>query len=151
MPSYEVALILRSALERVQLSAALKRTCQVVFDNGGTIRSLENLGLRQLPYAMKSHGHRSKHGNYFIINFDSSPSAVKSVGKTLNIDEDIIRQTIILKEKDFKRPCLDGSCVFGELPNPDHEKFVHKESLQRKLFPKKKVTSILSKQLLGSK
>ncbi|KAL3881391.1 hypothetical protein ACJMK2_027837 [Sinanodonta woodiana] len=151
MPSYEIALILRSALERAQLSAALKRTCQVLFDNGGTIRSLENLGLRQLPYAMMRRGHRNKHGNYFIVNFDSSPSVVKSVGATLQIDEDIIKQTIILKEKDFKRPCLEGSCVFGELPNPDHEKYVHKESLQRKLFPRKKVTSIVSKQLLGSK
>lgn len=39
-----------------QVKTTLKRVAQNIFDKGGIVRKLENLGHRDTPYRMSSHG-----------------------------------------------------------------------------------------------
>lgn len=39
-----------------ELQNILKRTATTIFDKGGIIRKLENLGLKDLPYKISAHG-----------------------------------------------------------------------------------------------
>lgn len=42
----------------------LKRTANAIFDKGGIIRKLENLGSRDMPYKTSVHGMVYKHAKY---------------------------------------------------------------------------------------
>lgn len=41
-------------------------------------------------------------------------------------DNTVIRASLDRKNEEFRRPCLDGPCVFGEIPDPLHEKRVYR-------------------------
>ncbi|KAL4233454.1 28S ribosomal protein S6 [Mactra antiquata] len=132
MPSYEVALIIRSALERTQMKNVLKGACQSIFHNGGVVKKMENLGYRELPHPMKSHTQKFTHGNYFCIQFNSSTDAMAKISKSYNDYDDVLRHGIVKNEVEPRRPCLDGPCQFGELKNPDHDRAAYtRRVLQR--------------------
>ena len=50
----------------MELAKAVKRTAEAIFEHGGVIRSMENVGSRQLPYKMFKHGSRHEHGKLVI-------------------------------------------------------------------------------------
>ncbi|CAH1799815.1 unnamed protein product [Owenia fusiformis] len=114
MPQYELCLIYK-ALQRPLLHTAIKRTAETILERGGIIRSFENLGKRALPYKMSAHKERHTEGNYFIVNFDSSGKQLEHMKEYLERDIDVIRPSFLRKEKEFRRPCLDGPCFWGEL------------------------------------
>lgn len=120
MPTYELSLILK-ALQRPELSAAVKRCCTNILDQGGMIRGMENLGLKLLPYKMSCHGTRHYEGNYVLIRFDGSTNLPKLIEEPMKRDSDVIRQAVFA-EREWVPPCLVGPCHFGEIQNPDHEK-----------------------------
>ncbi|XP_005108269.3 28S ribosomal protein S6, mitochondrial [Aplysia californica] len=122
MPTYELAVIFR-ALQRPELSQAVKRCCTNILDKGGIIRGMENLGEKPLPYRMRAHGSRFYEGNYILIQFDGATSLPTQLHEELRRDTDVIRRNVYTDDE-FVRPCLEGPCEFGELQNPDHEKRV---------------------------
>ncbi|XP_071113026.1 small ribosomal subunit protein bS6m-like [Haliotis cracherodii] len=138
MPSYEMSLIIKAALKRPELSHVIRRTCESLIGKGGIIRSMENLGLRPLPYKMACQGKKQTEGNYVLINFDSSPESVTNIQDDLKRDVDIIRPSILRRDEDFVRPCLRGPCLFNELPNPDHERRVWKRRVLKKVHMTRK-------------
>lgn len=40
-----------------------------------------------------------------------------------------MRNGIARKVEEFRRPCLDGPCQFGEIPDPMHEKRIYKKKV----------------------
>ncbi|XP_041354202.1 28S ribosomal protein S6, mitochondrial-like [Gigantopelta aegis] len=132
MPSYELALIIK-ALQRPELAQTIRRTCENIMTRGGIIQKMENLGLKTLPYRMVSHGTRNAEGNYILIKFDGRTNSIMSIEDELKRDVDIIKPNIFREEEEFVRPCSKGPCVFGELPNPDHERRVWKRKALKKL------------------
>jgi small subunit ribosomal protein S6 len=50
----------------------LKRTAEAIFERGGFIRKIENLGSRSLPFKVSEHGLVHKAGNSFVLKFDVS-------------------------------------------------------------------------------
>ncbi|ESO89110.1 hypothetical protein LOTGIDRAFT_229034 [Lottia gigantea] len=143
MPTYELALIVRAALERPQLANCLKRTCTYILDRGGVVRQMENLGNKNLPYIISSHGHRHTEGNYFTVDFDLSPNQMSTLRKVLLQDSDVVRPGIVHKEEKFVRPCVknpENECDFGELKNPDFEKRAWKKQILRRVQYKMKAS-----------
>ncbi|XP_053397648.1 probable 28S ribosomal protein S6, mitochondrial [Mercenaria mercenaria] len=141
MPSYEAALIIRSALDRPQLKTVVKAACQQIMNEGGLIKQLENLGHRELPHITRAHKLKHTHGNYFCIQFNSSSDAMCGIAQKYKHTKEIVRYGILKKEEEPRRPCLDGPCLFGELPNPDHDRAVYSRKVLRR-FKNNKMSNV---------
>lgn len=50
----------------------MKRTAEGIFERGGFIRKIENLGSRALPYKISKHGQVHKQGHAMLMHFDVS-------------------------------------------------------------------------------
>lgn len=50
----------------------LKRTAESIFQKGGFLRKIENLGSRNLPFKVSEHGLVHKIGSAFVLKFDVS-------------------------------------------------------------------------------
>lgn len=130
MPTYELAVIFKS-LQRPELAQAIKRSCTYVLEKGGLIRGMENLGLKPLPYRIKTQGQGNKEGNYILIRFDGKTDIPLELENSFKHDMDVIRKSVFLEEK-WVPPCLTGPCEFGELKNPDHEKGIWWSRVRRR-------------------
>ena len=79
MPTYELSLVVKQALKRPDMVAAVKRTGENVLNNGGYIRNLEFLGHRNLPQRQKANDEYHTKGSYFVMKID-----VPQSGESLN-------------------------------------------------------------------
>ncbi|XP_002730679.1 small ribosomal subunit protein bS6m-like [Saccoglossus kowalevskii] len=93
MPRYEMALIFR-ALNRSETISAMKRVGESVIERGGQIRTIENLGEKDLPFKMVAHSQGYRRGRYIVMEFDGKPSIVSSMVEYLRRDVDVIRPAI---------------------------------------------------------
>ena len=79
MPTYELSLVVKQALKRPDMVAAVKRTGENVLNNGGYIRNLEFLGHRNLPQRQRANDEWHTKGSYFLMKID-----VPKSGEILN-------------------------------------------------------------------
>ena len=79
MPTFELSLVVKQALKRPDMVAAVKRTGESVISNGGYIRNLEFLGHRHLPQRQKANGEYHTKGSYFVMKID-----IPNSGEILN-------------------------------------------------------------------
>lgn len=108
MPPYELALMLR-AMPKAELKTSLKRISHAIFDRGGIIRSIENLGFRALPYKTSGHGLVHREANYFVIKMDTGTKAVTDLHEEYKRDVDVIRQRIFRTQE-----ASDTTCTLEE-------------------------------------
>ncbi|XP_050542432.1 probable 28S ribosomal protein S6, mitochondrial [Daktulosphaira vitifoliae] len=105
MPTYELCLLFK-VLPRTELASCLKRTASKIFETGGFIRRIDNLGTSKTPWKMSSHDSINKEASYFIVEFDAPNSALKSFNNYLSRDIDIIKRTIFrVTENTSQSPC----------------------------------------------
>lgn len=57
---------------QAELVTVMRRAAEGIFERGGFIRKIENLGARDLPYKMSRHGLVHKHGHAVLYQFDVS-------------------------------------------------------------------------------
>ncbi|XP_013781081.1 probable 28S ribosomal protein S6, mitochondrial [Limulus polyphemus] len=120
MPSYELAVILRK-MSRPELVTTLKRTGQAIFEKGGIIRKIENLGTRELPYRMRVHNHSHTEGSYFLFKFDAPTNTLTNLHDSFLRDIDILRPSISKVEPvNFPEECT----LEEELQPPAYRKSV---------------------------
>ncbi|XP_035895714.1 probable 28S ribosomal protein S6, mitochondrial [Anopheles stephensi] len=93
MPTYELSVILRQ-MSRPDMVSILKRTATAIFDKGGIIRKLDNLGTKPLPFKTSAHGVVHRTGSYFVFKFDTPPAAIDDLDEEYGRDVDIIRKRI---------------------------------------------------------
>ncbi|XP_063403841.1 small ribosomal subunit protein bS6m-like isoform X1 [Mytilus trossulus] len=133
MPPYELALILRGTLARPEVAQALKKGCQNLLSNGSVVRKIENLGQRELPYYMRAHNTIHKEGHYFLLNFDSPVESLKPIKQGFKEHRDVVRAGLERTDQVLQKPCLDGPCQFGEIPDPLHEKRIYRQKVTKRL------------------
>ncbi|XP_071449288.1 small ribosomal subunit protein bS6m [Hetaerina americana] len=104
MPGYELALLLRT-MPKVETVNALKRAAGSIFERGGIIRQIENLGHMATPYKMRNHGMVHKQASYFIFRFDGPSSCIKYLTEEYDRDLDVVRQRIFKVEADKTPEC----------------------------------------------
>ncbi|KAH8372414.1 hypothetical protein KR093_011408 [Drosophila rubida] len=133
MPSYELSLVLRQ-LPRPDLISVIKRTSEAIFNKGGIIRKLENLGARPLPHKVSEHGVVHKEGTYFSIFFDSAPTKIMDLKEEFGRDIDIIRRNIYKVEESAEYKCT----LHDEMLPPAYRKDVQEiiDIAKRKHKPK---------------
>ncbi|XP_060535079.1 small ribosomal subunit protein bS6m [Cylas formicarius] len=100
MINYELLLLLR-VLPKPELKTVLRRAADCIFNKGGIIRKLENLGTRDMPYKTSVHGVVYNKASYFLFLFNVPPSTVEDLLDEYSRDVDIIRRRIY-KKKEFE-------------------------------------------------
>ncbi|XP_026747184.1 probable 28S ribosomal protein S6, mitochondrial [Trichoplusia ni] len=104
MPTYELALMLR-AMPKPELKTTLTRISHAIFDRGGIIRNIENLGFRPMPYKTTAHGLVHKEANYFVFKIDTPTKAVADLKEEYRRDVDVVRQRVFLAQEPSKNDC----------------------------------------------
>ncbi|OWR48623.1 small ribosomal subunit protein bS6m [Danaus plexippus] len=104
MPTYELALMLR-AMPKSELKTTLTRVSHAVFNRGGIIRNIENLGFRPIPYKTSAHGLVHREANYFIFKLDTATKAVADLREEYSRDVDIVRQRFYKVQTDEQPAC----------------------------------------------
>ncbi|XP_077977217.1 small ribosomal subunit protein bS6m-like [Glandiceps talaboti] len=113
MPRYEISLIFR-ILDRLETKTAMRRVGEAIIERGGFIRTIEYLGEKNLPYKMISHSQGYRQGRYVVMQFEGSPTIVKSMQSYLKRDVDVIRPSIIkLDPYTNTQPLCDGPKRIG--------------------------------------
>ncbi|XP_022119961.2 probable 28S ribosomal protein S6, mitochondrial [Pieris rapae] len=104
MPSYEMAMIIR-AMPKIELKNALMRISNGIFDRGGIIRKIENLGYRPLPYKTSAHGLVHKEANFFVFKIDTATTVVSDLKEEYSRDVDVVRQRVFKVNEDLDHTC----------------------------------------------
>lgn len=97
MITYELCLLLRT-MPKSQLKSTIKRTAQAIFDKGGIIRRIENMGTRDMPFKTSVHGVVYNKASYYLMEFNVSPQHVEDLGEEYGRDVDIVRKSIFKKQ-----------------------------------------------------
>jgi small subunit ribosomal protein S6 len=84
---YESAVLINAALDDQQIDAILSRIKDLITNNGGQIREIDNWGRKRLAYPVE----KSKIGYYTIFRFDAPSDIVAKLERIYTLDEQILR------------------------------------------------------------
>lgn len=114
--------------------SVIKRTAESIFNKGGIIRKLENLGSRPLPHKVSEHGVVHREGTHFTIMFDTAPTKILDLKEEFSRDIDIIRKNIYKVEEAVEFKCT----LHDEMLPPAYRKDVQEiiDIAKRKQKPK---------------
>jgi small subunit ribosomal protein S6 len=94
--SYEILFVLAAALaqdeERKNAAVELVKT---IISDGGTVSSVDELGLKNLAYPIQ----KKNEGYYVLIEFEAPADLPKELDRRLRISDDVIRHIIINKNE----------------------------------------------------
>jgi small subunit ribosomal protein S6 len=89
--SYELTFIIASEVGDEQVPTIMERVSQLVTSTGGQVVSTNLWGKRRLAYPIK----KSREGTYVVMQLQLQPQAVSDLGRSLRLNEDIIRHLLI--------------------------------------------------------
>ncbi|VVC89136.1 unnamed protein product [Leptidea sinapis] len=121
MPSYEIAMMIRT-MPKAELKNTLMRVSNCIFDRGGIIRKIENLGFRPMPYKTSAHGIVHREANYFVLKVDTGTNVVSDLKEEYSRDVDVIRQRVYKVNQESTDQCS----LEEELLPPAYRKEVQK-------------------------
>lgn len=84
---YESAVLINAALDDQQIDSILFKIKDLITNNGGQIRDLDNWGRKRLAYPVE----KSKIGYYAIFRFDAPSDIVAKLERIYTLDEQILR------------------------------------------------------------
>ncbi len=93
---YESAVLINAALDDEQIEALINRIKDLIVNNGGEIREIENWGRKRLAYMVK----KSKIGYYAIFRFNAPSNLVAKLERAYTLDEYILRFLTIQLDND---------------------------------------------------
>ena len=94
MRDYEIVYVVRPDLSEDERSAKDSRIASLITENGGEISRTDDWGKRVLAYEIK----HNTEGYYKLVEFRLDPGSVQTVEERLNIDEEILRYQIIVRD-----------------------------------------------------
>lgn len=103
-----------------EITQCLKRTANKIFEAGGFIRRIDNLGTTNTPWKISSHDSIHKEASYFIFEFDAPSSALDPFNNYLSRDIDVIKRTIFRVPENKTQP----ACTLDEELKPPAYRFV---------------------------
>ncbi len=93
---YESAVIINATLDDEQIESIISRIKEIITNNGGEIRDIDNWGRKRLAYMVK----KSKIGYYVIFRFNAPSTMLTKLERAYVLDEHIIRYLTILLDND---------------------------------------------------
>ncbi|KAK5642699.1 hypothetical protein RI129_008866 [Pyrocoelia pectoralis] len=133
MITYELMILFR-LMSKPELVNTLKRTAQTLYNRGGIIRKLENLGTRDMPFKISSHGVVYNKASYYLFIFNSPPASIPDLLDEYERDIDIIRRKIFKQETPEFKECT----LHEELQPPPYRKSVQELIAQARKLDKPK-------------
>lgn len=122
-----------SSIPQPELITALKRTAEGIFQKGGVIRKLENLGFRDMPYKISMDRVPYRQAHYFVYTFNVPPTTLTDLNDESSRDVDIIRHRIFKIKEEETVPCtLEDEC----------KEPAYREDVQKLLEIQKKKTKV---------
>lgn len=100
----------------------LKRTAETIYDKGGIIRKLDNIGLQDTPYRISAHNLVHNKAHYFIYKFDVPIDSLDDINKECGLDVNIVRRRIYK----IQPPTGEACTLEQELQPPAYRKEVQK-------------------------
>ena len=97
MPLFQTIMTAKATMTPLAMSNLSKAIATEVIKAGGVVRTVENLGIRQLPYRFKSrfadrNGIRYHYdGRFLAMRFDASPDTLSEVERLISSDDDVLR------------------------------------------------------------
>ncbi|XP_014219509.1 probable 28S ribosomal protein S6, mitochondrial [Copidosoma floridanum] len=124
MPVYEMPLLLKT-MSKPQMIEVLKRTAEGIFQTGGFIKKIDNLGKQPTPWKMMDNQIAHREAHYFIFHFFAPPAKLESLRKEYNRDVDILKVTILTSEdvKSVKK-CTLHEELLPPMYRPDVQKML---------------------------
>ncbi|XP_044269285.1 probable 28S ribosomal protein S6, mitochondrial [Tribolium madens] len=133
MITYELCLLYR-IMPKAELASVVKRTANAIFEKGGFIRKLENLGTRDMPHKTSMHGQVHHKASYFLIEFNAPPTCIDNLLDEYVRDVDIIRKRIYKKQEIAPFECT----LHEDMLPPPYRKSVQELIAQTKKTDKPK-------------
>ena len=94
MTKYETLYIINPKLDGEANKAVIDKFAQLVAENGGTVDSIEEQGVKKLAYEINF----VNEGFYVLMNFTADPTFPAELERNFKISEDIMRFIVIKKE-----------------------------------------------------
>lgn len=94
MRKYEAVFIFVPELEEEKRNTLLDRLKGII-EADGTITNVDEWGIRKLAYEINDY----TEGYYVILNFESTPEAVKEMDRISKISDSIMRHMIIREDE----------------------------------------------------
>lgn len=91
MAYYECVFIARQDISAAQVEGLCEAFTKIISDNGGSIISTENWGLRTLSYRIN----KNRKAHYVMFNIDAPAPAIHEMERQMRINEDILRYLTI--------------------------------------------------------
>ncbi|XP_075226552.1 mitochondrial ribosomal protein S6 [Lycorma delicatula] len=101
---YDVTLLMR-VMPKIELASALKRVAGNIFDKGGIIRRIDNIGQKPMPYKISKSSVPYREACYFIMEFHYPPNHIAALHQAFIRDVDVIRSQIFEKPNYPKQEC----------------------------------------------
>ncbi|QIK54792.1 30S ribosomal protein S6 [Dysgonomonas sp. HDW5A] len=95
MNHYETVFILTPVLSDVQMKEAVEKFKGILTEEGATIVSEENWGLKKLAYPIQ----KKSTGFYAFVEFDADPSVIAKLELQFRRDEKVIRFLTFRQDK----------------------------------------------------
>ncbi|XP_015109048.1 probable 28S ribosomal protein S6, mitochondrial [Diachasma alloeum] len=131
---YEMPLILR-AMTKPQTVAALKRVATGIFNRGGIIRKIDNLGEKPTPYKMSANDVVHRKASYFILHFNAPPTKLDDFLEECGRDVDLIRSRVYRQHKEEEPiPCTFHEEMLQPCDRPEVQKLMEIASRQKTGF-----------------
>ncbi|CAF1104835.1 unnamed protein product [Didymodactylos carnosus] len=104
MPNYQMLCVFKN-LPKPELVSSIKAAANCILENGGIIKSFENLGLRRLPHRLFGKNMLTyREGHYVFINFISGSQKVYEMKNALSRESDILRRILSNDEQTSATP-----------------------------------------------
>lgn len=121
MPLYQITAIARAGSPQTEVHGLLSKLSKIVLDRGGVVAGINNWGVQDLAYRMKSRQEYHTRGRFMQMKLVTSPAALKELERNMKLDERLLRWMII-KEKETSIASL-GSIEEGKLAESANKLF----------------------------
>ena len=91
---YETMFIVKATLTEEEIQAQINTVKENIEKNGGTIESVEDMGIRNLAYEIQ----KQKRGYYYVIYFTAPTESIKELERTYKVNESIVRFIFVKSE-----------------------------------------------------
>ena len=98
MKPYELLLIITPDHDESEVEA-LTQNVQGIIENGGTLLKVDAWGKKRLAYPIQKRGE----GYYVLFIFESAPSFIAELNRSLRVIEAILRHMVVHYEDDIEK------------------------------------------------
>lgn len=94
MNKYELLYIVGSQYTETEVGEIQKKIAAQLEKLGAKILRNEMIGKIRLAYIIK----KARHGSYVLVHFDADPSIIKDLNRSLELNEEVLRHTLLTRE-----------------------------------------------------